>query len=151
MQNLIGGHHRNAGKEPGECFGLFASTSRDRSMWTQFTGEGWFWPGNFIAHALCWSLIRHCTLQPSQEGPLKLSAILKLAADVARGMDYLHQRKIIHRDLKAANLLMDENAIVKIADFGEFIDDGVHRLGRRVMAPSSMVRSFPIGKQMRVL
>jgi serine/threonine protein kinase len=36
----------------------------------------------------------------SQEGPLKLSAILKLAADVARGMDYLHQRKIIHRDLK---------------------------------------------------
>ncbi|PNW71561.1 hypothetical protein CHLRE_16g659400v5 [Chlamydomonas reinhardtii] len=53
-----------------------------------------------------------------QEGPLKLSAILKLAADVARGMDYLHQRKIIHRDLKAANLLMDDNAIVKIADFG---------------------------------
>ncbi|KXZ52483.1 hypothetical protein GPECTOR_9g527 [Gonium pectorale] len=53
-----------------------------------------------------------------REGPLKLSAILKLAADVARGMDYLHQRKIIHRDLKAANLLMDDNAIVKIADFG---------------------------------
>ncbi|GFR45868.1 hypothetical protein Agub_g7320 [Astrephomene gubernaculifera] len=53
-----------------------------------------------------------------REGQLKLSAILKLAADVARGMDYLHQRKIIHRDLKAANLLMDDNAIVKIADFG---------------------------------
>ncbi|KAG2485771.1 hypothetical protein HYH03_015484 [Edaphochlamys debaryana] len=53
-----------------------------------------------------------------REGPLKLSAVLKLASDVARGMDYLHQRKIIHRDLKAANLLMDDNAIVKIADFG---------------------------------
>ncbi|GIL93113.1 hypothetical protein Vretifemale_20566 [Volvox reticuliferus] len=53
-----------------------------------------------------------------REGLLKLSAIMKLARDVARGMDYLHQRKIIHRDLKAANLLMDENAIVKIADFG---------------------------------
>lgn len=56
--------------------------------------------------------------RPTQEGPLPLTQILKIATEVARGMDYLHQRKIIHRDLKAANLLMDENNIVKIADFG---------------------------------
>ncbi|KAK6118843.1 hypothetical protein DH2020_047410 [Rehmannia glutinosa] len=51
-------------------------------------------------------------------GVFKLPAILKVAVDVSKGMSYLHQNNIIHRDLKAANLLMDENEVVKIADFG---------------------------------
>ncbi|KAH9325632.1 hypothetical protein KI387_005810, partial [Taxus chinensis] len=53
-----------------------------------------------------------------QKGVFKLPALLKVAIDVSKGMDYLHQNNIIHRDLKAANLLMDENEVVKIADFG---------------------------------
>ncbi|KAK4490245.1 hypothetical protein RD792_000905 [Penstemon davidsonii] len=53
-----------------------------------------------------------------QKGVFKLPAFLKVAIDVSKGMSYLHQNHIIHRDLKAANLLMDENEVVKIADFG---------------------------------
>uniref|UniRef100_A0A1D1YZI0 Putative cyclin-dependent kinase 9 n=1 Tax=Anthurium amnicola TaxID=1678845 RepID=A0A1D1YZI0_9ARAE len=34
------------------------------------------------------------------------------------GTFYLHQQRILHRDLKAANLLIDNNGILKIADFG---------------------------------
>lgn len=38
----------------------------------------------------------------------------------ARGMSYLHSRQpiILHRDLKSANLLLDQSYIVKLADFG---------------------------------
>ncbi|GMY11146.1 serine/threonine-protein kinase sty17 [Fagus crenata] len=48
----------------------------------------------------------------------KLPSLLKVSIDVSKGMNYLHQNNIIHRDLKTANLLMDENEVVKVADFG---------------------------------
>lgn len=53
-----------------------------------------------------------------QKGTFKFPSLLKVAIDVSKGMNYLHQNNIIHRDLKAANLLMDENEVVKVADFG---------------------------------
>ncbi|KAK4284889.1 hypothetical protein QN277_001661 [Acacia crassicarpa] len=53
-----------------------------------------------------------------QKGVFKFPSLLRVAIDVSKGMNYLHQNNIIHRDLKAANLLMDENHVVKVADFG---------------------------------
>ncbi|OMO56716.1 hypothetical protein COLO4_35572 [Corchorus olitorius] len=49
---------------------------------------------------------------------LKLYQLLKFAIDVCQGMEYLHQKHIIHRDLKTANLLMDTDNVFKVADFG---------------------------------
>jgi len=53
-----------------------------------------------------------------KHAPLKLAQLVKLSSGVALGMDYLHKVNVIHRDLKTANLLMDENEVVKVADFG---------------------------------
>ncbi|XP_041014469.1 serine/threonine-protein kinase STY46-like isoform X1 [Juglans microcarpa x Juglans regia] len=53
-----------------------------------------------------------------QKGVFKLPSLVKVAIDVSKGMNYLHENNIIHRDLKAANLLMDENDVVKVGDFG---------------------------------
>lgn len=46
-----------------------------------------------------------------QKGAFKLPTLLKVAVDVSKGMNYLHQNNIIHRDLKTANLLMDEHGV----------------------------------------
>ncbi|KAF9303284.1 hypothetical protein BGZ74_004050 [Mortierella antarctica] len=43
---------------------------------------------------------------------------IRLAHEIARGLEYMHQKKVIHRDLKSANVLLTKHMEVKLADFG---------------------------------
>jgi len=49
---------------------------------------------------------------------LKPPQLIDMAAQIASGMAYLETQNYIHRDLAARNVLVGENNIVKIADFG---------------------------------
>lgn len=57
------------------------------------------------------------TLSPS--GPsLTMRDFVSFAFQIARGMEYLGTRKCVHRDLAARNILVGEDYIMKVADFG---------------------------------
>ncbi|CAM6098684.1 unnamed protein product [Calypogeia fissa] len=43
---------------------------------------------------------------------------VQILRDAASGMDFLHRRGVMHRDLKGANLLVDDHGVVKVCDFG---------------------------------
>lgn len=49
---------------------------------------------------------------------LALKVVIQLALDLSRGLSYLHSKKIVHRDVKTENMLLDTRRTLKIADFG---------------------------------
>ena len=49
---------------------------------------------------------------------LNLGQKKHMAMQVYQGLDYLHKRGVLHRDIKAANILVSSDGILKLADFG---------------------------------
>jgi serine/threonine protein kinase len=53
-----------------------------------------------------------------KNGPLGESTMRSLSRQICDGLSYLHRSHIIHRDIKAANILVDNMGMAKLADFG---------------------------------
>ncbi|KAF7759675.1 hypothetical protein Agabi119p4_11370 [Agaricus bisporus var. burnettii] len=58
--------------------------------------------------------LRRDSFRPSRESDLN-----RFMLEIAMGMDYLHEHGVLHGDLKSANVLVDENYICLISDFGQ--------------------------------
>ncbi|XAR61028.1 Non-specific serine/threonine protein kinase [Bertholletia excelsa] len=73
-----------------------------------------------------------------KRGPLDWDARLKIALGAARGLAYLHEDsnpRVIHRDFKASNILLEEDFTPKVSDFGlaKEATEGSHHISTRVM------------------
>ncbi|XP_010488182.1 PREDICTED: chitin elicitor receptor kinase 1 isoform X1 [Camelina sativa] len=60
-------------------------------------------------------------LHGSGREPLPWTKRVQIALDSARGLEYIHEHTVpvyVHRDIKSANILIDQNFRAKVADFG---------------------------------
>ncbi|XP_023910657.2 probable receptor-like protein kinase At1g80640 [Quercus suber] len=75
---------------------------------------------------LVYEMMEKASLETQLHGPTQGSALtwhlrMKIAVDVARGLEYLHEHShppVVHRDIKSSNILLDSNFNAKLSDFG---------------------------------
>ena len=71
-----------------------------------------------------WLILEYCScgsaidLMLSMDRTFTEYEISSIITMVLKGLDYIHSKNLIHRDIKGANILINEQGIVKIADFG---------------------------------
>ena len=51
-------------------------------------------------------------------GAFEEALVKRFVRQILTGLEYLHARDIIHRDIKGANILVDNKGGIKISDFG---------------------------------
>ncbi|CAN1814435.1 Probable receptor-like protein kinase At1g80640 [Linum perenne] len=81
---------------------------------------------------LVYEMMQNGSLESQLHGPTNGAALtwhlrLKIAVDIARGLEYLHEHcnpPVVHRDIKSSNILLDSDFNAKLSDFGLAVPSG---------------------------
>ena len=64
----------------------------------------------------------------TRDGPLDLGRALDYTCQISNAVDHAHKQGVLHRDLRPSNVLVTENGMLKVADFGtsRFLEIAAH-------------------------
>ena len=86
----------------------------------------------------------------SRVGALDATEALAYALEVAQGLSVAHERKMVHRDVKPQNVLIDSTGRAKLTDFGisrQLNEEGVTEAGRVVGTTDYVAPEQAMGKE----
>ncbi|XP_071799494.1 angiopoietin-1 receptor-like [Asterias amurensis] len=86
------------------------------------------------------------SMEDDGQASLSPQKLLQFALDVAKGMQHLAASGVIHRDLAARNILLDDNLVAKVSDFGlsrgedVYVQTSKTRVPTRWLSLESLIR-----------
>ncbi len=105
------------------------------------------------AHAISMEYFRSHTLSAEikDKKPMDIERAMKFAYDICSGMESAHAANVVHRDLKPNNILINEENVLKIVDFGvaaatQSTDTKLTKTGLLVGTPTYMAPEQVLGK-----
>ncbi|PAA76495.1 hypothetical protein BOX15_Mlig028072g3 [Macrostomum lignano] len=72
--------------------------------------------------------LKNYLMKDRDVGKITFEVMVTMLSQIAEGMEYLETKSFVHRDLRAANILVGHNFVVKVADFGlsKFLEEDVY-------------------------
>ncbi|WP_026607561.1 serine/threonine-protein kinase [Methylocapsa acidiphila] len=61
--------------------------------------------------------------KPYDNGPISIDKVLRVATEITSGLQALHSREMLHRDIKPGNLLINSKGVAQLGDFGLVTDN----------------------------
>jgi serine/threonine-protein kinase len=87
-----------------------------------------------------------------QRGPLPPQMVLRYLSEIGEALDYAHERRVVHRDIKPRNVLLDQRGNPFLADFGlakllegsGLTNSGVEMIGTPHYISPEQARGLPV-------